>query len=271
MSSIHRTLVGAEAKMHEDVFEAAQHGNIEAFESMEGDSSFDINLTGECSSTYLMGASNGGHPDLTKYLLDRGALIDKPDTEGLTALYFAVGCNKVEVMRVLLERGADPHINQPYDIQNVRPSDPHIQPYDKERFPFPLYRAAANNFSEACELLLKFGANLDAKFKGATSLQIAIQKKSTESIKVLQTATDKKKKQKNEAKSVTPDGNDKKLPPPTTTPPPISAADAAAAAEAAAMELLALEEAEEQAKLDKKAKNKSNKINAAKKKKELAD
>ena len=32
MSSIHRTIVEAEAKIHQDFFEAARDGNIEAFE-----------------------------------------------------------------------------------------------------------------------------------------------------------------------------------------------------------------------------------------------
>ena len=53
MSSIYRTIVEAEAKMLEDLLEEADDGNIEAFERMEGDSSFDINLANEDGDIHL--------------------------------------------------------------------------------------------------------------------------------------------------------------------------------------------------------------------------
>ena len=58
--------------MHQDLLEAAQHGNIEAFQRMEGDGSFDINLADEYGSTYLMFASGTEHLDLIKYVISFG-------------------------------------------------------------------------------------------------------------------------------------------------------------------------------------------------------
>ena len=46
-----------------------------------------------------------------------------------------------------------------------------------------LYFAQSNHL-EICELLLNFGADLEQKFKGATSLQIATQLKHTKVIKL---------------------------------------------------------------------------------------
>ena len=130
-------------------------------------------------------------------------------------------------VRLLLEKGADPT----------------CQPYDKEKHPCPLYEAASRNRPEVCELLLRFGADVEQKFKAFISLQIATQQKHTKVIKILQAATATKAKlgNKNEAKNeviTAPAENDKKHPPPPTSNPPISDA-AVAAADAAFADLLA--------------------------------
>jgi ankyrin repeat protein len=43
-------------------------------------------------------------------LLKRGAMIDNRDVFGQTALHCAAQFGQTEVMRLLLERGADPHV-----------------------------------------------------------------------------------------------------------------------------------------------------------------
>ena len=80
--------------------------------------------------------------------------------------------------------------------------DPSVQPYDTE-LSFPLFYAAAENHPEICELLLRFGANLDQKFKGFTSLQAAtIHNKHTKVIEVLQAATDNKNDERKKGKKI---------------------------------------------------------------------
>ena len=80
------------------------------------------------------------------------------------------------VLNLLLEKGADPN----------------IQPFDKENSLSPLFKAAVNNQPEVCELLLRFGANIDKKFHGLTALEAATRLKHTKVIKILQAATAKK-------------------------------------------------------------------------------
>ena len=56
-------------------------------------------------------------------------------------------------------------------------ADPNVQPYDTNQA-VPLYRVAYHNRPEACELLLRFGANLDQRMgDGKPALDIAIEKK----------------------------------------------------------------------------------------------
>ena len=126
----------------------------------------------------MLVASDNGHTNLVSYNLWREALIDKPDERGVTPLWMAVDKNHVDTIQLLLEAGADPN----------------CQPYDEEKYVFPLYNAAQQNYPEVCDLLLRFGANIDQKFKGGTPLQIAIHYMNTSVIKMLQAATDYKRK-----------------------------------------------------------------------------
>jgi len=149
----------------------------------ENKSEFDINWADKYGQTYLRIASTYGHTNLVSYLMGRGALIDKPDMDGMTPLYMAVDKNHVDTVQLLLDAGADPN----------------CQPYDEEKRACPLYQAAQRNYPEVCDLLLRFGANIDQKFKGGTPLKIATQNKHTNIIEMLQAATDRKREeQRNE-------------------------------------------------------------------------
>jgi len=44
-------------------------------------------------------------------LLEHGAMIDNRGYQGRTALHLAARNGQTEVMRLLLERGADPHVH----------------------------------------------------------------------------------------------------------------------------------------------------------------
>jgi len=161
------------------LYEAAGAGNLNEFqriESMQRDE-FDINWNDNVhEETYLMIGSINGDMDVASYILEKGAIVDQKNKYGCTALCYALKGEHLDVSRLLLERGADPN----------------VQPYDTE-YASLLYVAAQENQPEMCELLLSFGANLDQKFSGVTALQAAIHQKHTEVIKILQTATDKKK------------------------------------------------------------------------------
>lgn len=53
-------------------------------------------------------AARGGHADLAKRLLSAGALVDKPNARGYTPLILATLYEKPEIIRILMEHGADP-------------------------------------------------------------------------------------------------------------------------------------------------------------------
>ena len=171
-----------EEQIYTDLFNAVEVGNLKEFQrllSLQKDD-FDINWADKDNYTFLMGGSQNGQMNIVEYLLEKGATVDQKDKDGYTALYSALVDNRLDIVRLLLESGADPNV-QPYSINHV----------------FPLYGAAQGNLPEMCELLLSFGANLDQKMAhGHTSLDVAIDLNHTETIRVLQTATDKKEEEK---------------------------------------------------------------------------
>jgi ankyrin repeat protein len=93
------------------LFEASKSGNIAAVRKLL-DKGVDVNWKDdeegdEEGDTALTWASEFGHIDIIKLLLDRGALIDLQDNIGGTGLMYASHFGQVECVRFLLERGAD--------------------------------------------------------------------------------------------------------------------------------------------------------------------
>jgi ankyrin repeat protein len=55
-----------------------------------------------------------------KLLLEKGSLVNQANPNGSTPLHFAAGCGHAEVVKLLLEGGADPQLK---DKEKMRPSD----------------------------------------------------------------------------------------------------------------------------------------------------
>jgi ankyrin repeat protein len=92
-----------------------------------------------------------------KALLGKGTDINGQDSAGRTALHLAVLNERVEVVRTLLEAGADVDITD-------------------QRFGFrPLHFSARKGNAGVCELLVRYGADLDAQsLRGKTALHLAV-------------------------------------------------------------------------------------------------
>jgi ankyrin repeat protein len=60
--------------------------------------------------TPLMLAAGAGHLEVARWLVDRGAAVDEQDRTGGTALCMASKEGRTPVVRLLLERGADPTV-----------------------------------------------------------------------------------------------------------------------------------------------------------------
>ena len=58
-------------------------------------------------------AAGYGHPDIVRFLLDRGVNVDNHHGEGETALFYAILGDHLDVVQLLLERGAKSDIQTP--------------------------------------------------------------------------------------------------------------------------------------------------------------
>jgi ankyrin repeat protein len=95
-----------------------------------------------------------GHTDIVKFLLSVGAEFDTPSQNGMmvTPLNSAAATGRLDIARMLLERGANP---------NARQADDFV----------PLHAAAQNGQREMAELLLKHGADKTFKNRAGKSAQ----------------------------------------------------------------------------------------------------
>ena len=104
----------------------------------------EINCPNTQGMTALSWAAWGGHATTTQMLLDCGAEIDVKDEEQLTALFFGIDGNNVEAVRVLLNNGAG--VNHGDRAQQT-----------------PLHWAIEKTDVIMTEMLLQFGAEINAR------------------------------------------------------------------------------------------------------------
>ncbi len=139
---------------------AALAGNTEMIRPLH-DAGDDVNsvmlLLGIVPGTPLLEAVSFNDAPLVRALLDAGASIDMPDSDGITALGWAAIANRTDAARVLIERKAD------------------VNHVDKKGMT-PLLYAASIDFGDGAiaQMLLKAGANPKAKTpEGLTAAQLA--------------------------------------------------------------------------------------------------
>jgi ankyrin repeat protein len=139
---------------------AASRGSVErAMAAL--DAGADVNGTDYRGRTPLMEAAFNAQLDVARLLLERGAKLDARDDVGFGALHYAVlspmheGADAPGMVRLLLERGADPNIG--------------LGEVDT-----PLHRSVFYAPPEVWQLLLDHGARIDAKnIYGMTPLHFA--------------------------------------------------------------------------------------------------
>lgn len=105
--------------------------------------------------TALRGAAQRGHKDTVQLLLDNGANVDERDEKLWTALMGAAWEGRLEIVKLLLDRGADVNARNKGDGS-------------------PLIMAVTNDRTDVVELLLGKGADPNARIKeGLTVLELA--------------------------------------------------------------------------------------------------
>lgn len=103
-------------------------------------------------------------------LLENGAEVDAKDALGRTALYLATIKNRTEIMRTLIDGGADLNAAFIYDDFEMT----------------PLKAAVKNGVLEQARMLIQNGASVDRESeKGITPLTLAIMSKNIDMIKLL--------------------------------------------------------------------------------------
>jgi ankyrin repeat protein len=86
---------------------------------------------------------------------------------GMTALHMACMHGHLEVVQILLDRGANVHVRD-------------------NNGSFPLHVAAAFNHADVCRLLLEYGADPDRKdWRNMTALEVAQQNKAERAVAML--------------------------------------------------------------------------------------
>jgi len=107
-------------------------------------------------------AAGYGHIKITDYLLEEGAELNLPDTHGTTALGHAAGKGLKDMVKDLLEKGADVNAGK-------KP---------------PLVWATGNNHLECMDILFKYGAsNQSPDINGLLPIHTAVIKGSIEALK----------------------------------------------------------------------------------------
>ena len=117
-------------------------------------------------------AAEEGREALVRDLLTRGASVDAPDGEGNTPLVTALAQRRHDIMRILIEKGA-----------NVNCCLPHHQ--NPEGCTLLMF-AAQRDDATAARMLIDVGAKVNSVFKGgSTALMVAITKSNLELVKML--------------------------------------------------------------------------------------
>ncbi|WP_159558737.1 ankyrin repeat domain-containing protein [Alcanivorax sp. S71-1-4] len=124
------------------LYQAAYHGAGETLDQLLA-AGADVNSrNGDGPFTPLMTAADLGHQDIAVRLLAAGADPNITTRNGYNALYYAVGDNAGEMVRILLAGGANPNLRTPGQYNWT-----------------PVHRAANAGHYEVLESLLQMGGN----------------------------------------------------------------------------------------------------------------
>ena len=96
---------------------AAYNNRLDAAAYLIEEKKFDVNVLKEgidgSHSTPMHGAAAYGHPEMVKYLIEKGADVNIPNDFGYTPILGAASGGKVECMQYLIEAGADINMKLP--------------------------------------------------------------------------------------------------------------------------------------------------------------
>jgi ankyrin repeat protein len=172
----HGGKTGAELKaelpkleIEQSLLQAIKAGNIEAVKQ-HLEAGTDVNASDNLGRTALHKASGWqGQREIVELLISNGADVNAKRSDGAIPLHYAVYYNRMENAEILLSNGAD---------LNAKDGD--------QNGATPLHEAAWRSRKEIVDLLISKGADVNDKDnEGQTPLDLAVQHKSSENIKLL--------------------------------------------------------------------------------------
>jgi len=128
------------------VHSAAQQNQLSLLRSLVNEDPKQVNAVDVDTRTPLHWAASSGSIDITRFLIDQKAEVDKPDNSGWTPLHIAASAGQEEIVKELVGAGAD--VN--------RKNDKGIT---------PLHYAASKSRVDIGKFLISRGADINAKDK----------------------------------------------------------------------------------------------------------
>jgi 26S proteasome non-ATPase regulatory subunit 10 len=128
------------------VHSAAQKNQLSLLRSLVNEDPKQVNAVDVDTRTPLHWAASSGSIDITRFLIDQKAEVDKPDNSGWTPLHIAASAGQEEIVKELVGAGAD--VN--------RKNDKGIT---------PLHYAASKSRVDIGKFLISRGADINAKDK----------------------------------------------------------------------------------------------------------
>ena len=161
----------------ETIHEACESGNFLRVRQLLEQQPKLLNSANAFDDKPLHKAVWGIHPEIVKYLLDKGANVNVGDREGLTPLHKAISKKSLEIVKLLLSHGANPSL---VSLNNASPiftaasaGNPNIVAelisaggdinLPSQYLDTPLHIAAKKGYQDICMMLCMQGANPNAR------------------------------------------------------------------------------------------------------------
>lgn len=156
-----------------NLYESCAFGDLEFVQKWITKYPHDVNSFSEDGFSPLGLACYFGHLDVATFLIHKGAAVNLPSKNKFRVrpIHSAVSAEQEELVRILLQCGADANARQPKEIT-------------------PLHQAAHNGNFGIAKLLLKYGANPDAETEeGKTPTQYAQESNAPHVVQLIQEAS----------------------------------------------------------------------------------